>query len=169
MITHFSIEGFKSFGSPAEIIQLGSLNIVVGANASGKSNLIGALKFLQNAVIHDVSYAVSELGGTAEVRNKRLRQRRQPKPVRLTLQLDNEFKFPLPDDSEDEETANVVRSFEYSLSLDLRSDVTPRIESESLIAETVHHGKVSAVGLQRDGKKVIVLDSDGKSKDDNCS
>ena len=159
MITHFSIEGFKSFGSPAEIIQLGSLNIVVGANASGKSNLIGALKFLQNAVIHDVSYAVSELGGTAEVRNKRLRQRRQPKPVRLTLQLDNEFKFPLPDDSEDEETANVVRSFEYSLSLNLRSDATPRIESESLIAETVHHGKVSAVGLQRDGKKVVVLDS----------
>ena len=61
MITEFSIEGFKSFGSPAEVVQLGSLNVVVGANASGKSNFIDALRFLQNAVIHDVSYAVSEL------------------------------------------------------------------------------------------------------------
>lgn len=158
MITRVSIEGFKSFGSPAEIIELGSLNLVVGANAAGKSNLIGALKFLQSAVIHDVSYAVSELGGTAEVRNKRLRQRREPKPVRLTLQLDDEFKFSLPDDSEDDETTHVVRAFEYNLSLDLRSDVTPSIESEELRAETVRHGKASSVRLKRNGRKVVVLD-----------
>ena len=93
MITEFSIEGFKSFGSPAEVVQLGSLNVVVGANASGKSNFIDALRFLQNAVIHDVSYAVSELGGTSEVGNKRLRQRREPKSVRFTLRLDDEFTF----------------------------------------------------------------------------
>ena len=55
MITELSIEGFKSFGSPAETIELGPLNFVVGANASGKSNLLGALRFLQNAVAHDVS------------------------------------------------------------------------------------------------------------------
>ena len=67
MITELSIEGFKSFGSPAETIELGPLNFVVGANASGKSNLLGALRFLQNAVAHDVSYAVSEMGGNAEV------------------------------------------------------------------------------------------------------
>ena len=54
MITELSIEGFKSFGSPAEAIELGPLNFVVGANASGKSNLLCALRFLQNAVVHDV-------------------------------------------------------------------------------------------------------------------
>ena len=75
MITELKIEGFKSFGSPEETIELGPLNFVVGANASGKTNLLSALRFLQNAVIHDVSYAVSEMGGNAEVRNKRLRQR----------------------------------------------------------------------------------------------
>ena len=158
MITEFSIEGFKSFGSPAEVVQLGSLNVVVGANASGKSNFIDALRFLQNAVIHDVSYAVSELGGTSEVGNKRLRQRREPKPVRFTLRLDDEFTFAQPQDSEEEEATYIVQSFEYSLSLDLRSDVNPRIEAESLSAETVRHGGKRTVGLRRDGKEIVVFD-----------
>ena len=158
MITEFSIEGFKSFGSPAEVVQLGSLNVVVGANASGKSNFIDALRFLQNAVIHDVSYAVSELGGTSEVGNKRLRQRREPKSVRFTLRLDDEFTFTQPQDSKEEEATYIVQSFEYSLSLDLRSDVNPRIEAESLTAETVRHGQKRTVGLRRDGKEIVVFD-----------
>ena len=59
MITELEIEGFKSFGSPAEKIELGPLNFIVGANATGKTNLLHALRFLQNAVNHDVPYAVS--------------------------------------------------------------------------------------------------------------
>ena len=62
MITELEIEGFKSFGSPAEKIELGPLNFIVGANASGKTNLLHALRFLQNAVNHDVSYAVQRVG-----------------------------------------------------------------------------------------------------------
>ena len=37
MITELSIEGFKSFGSPAETIELGPLSFVVGANSSGRA------------------------------------------------------------------------------------------------------------------------------------
>ena len=150
MITELSIEGFKSFGSPAETIALGPLNFVVGANASGKSNLLGALRFLQNAVAHDVSYAVSEMGGNAEVRNKRLRQRRQAKPVRLSLKIEKNFRFTSSEDSEKEDHGYVVRSFEYSIVLDLRSDdTTPRIETESLRAQFVRDGESTTVGLER--------------------
>ena len=45
MITKLEIEGFKSFGSPAEKIELGPLNFIVGANATGKTNLLHALRF----------------------------------------------------------------------------------------------------------------------------
>ena len=158
MITELEIEGFKSFGSPAETIELGPLNFVVGANASGKTNLLSALRFLQNAVTHDVSYAVSEMGGNAEVRNKRLRQRREPKPVRLSLKLEKEFGVSLPQDSDQKKDPSAVRSFEYQLVLDLRSDATPSIEAESLKAELVRNGKTHAIGLERSGTVLVVTD-----------
>lgn len=159
MITELEIEGFKSFGSPAERTELGPLSFVIGANASGKTNLLCALRFLQNAVNHDVSYAVSEMGGNAEVRNKRLRQRRVPKPVRLAIKLEKAFSFSLSDDSQDREDEGVVQSFEYELTLDLRSDdTTPNIEAESLRAKIVRRGKTSMAGLTRDRNKVVVFD-----------
>ena len=158
MITELTIEGFKSFGSPAEPIELGPLNFVVGANASGKTNLLSALKFLQNAVTHDVSFAVSEMGGNAEVRNKRLRQRRELKPVRLSLRLDKEVTFSLAEDADQENDLNVIRSFEYKLDLDLRSDDrTPSIERESLKGKYVRNGKTHNMGLLRSGKEVLVI------------
>ena len=157
MITELKIEGFKSFGSPEETIELGPLNFVVGANASGKTNLLSALRFLQNAVIHDVSYAVSEMGGNAEVRNKRLRQRREPKPVRLSLKLEKEVRVSLPGDDQKKDPS-VVRSFEYELMLDLRSDATPSIETETLKAELVRNGKSRAIGLQRYDTILVVQD-----------
>ena len=159
MITELSIEGFKSFGSPAETIELGPLSFVVGANASGKSNLISALRFLQNAVAHDVSYAVSEMGGNAEVRNKRLRQRHQANPVRLSLKIENDFQFTFGEDSEQQDHLYVVRSLEYSLVLDLRSDeTTPRIEAETLRAQIVRDRDTIIVGLERKGGTVVVTD-----------
>jgi len=46
MITEISIKGFKSLRN-VERLQLGPLNILIGPNASGKSNFLDALKFLQ--------------------------------------------------------------------------------------------------------------------------
>ena len=159
MITELTIEGFKSFGSPAETIELGPLNVVVGANASGKTNLLSALRFLQNAVTHDVSYAVSEMGGNAEVRNKRLRQRHEPKPMRLSLKLGKEFGVSPPVDPDEQGDLDLVRSFEYQLVLDLRSDDrAPSIEAESLRAELVHRGATSTLELERAGREVVVID-----------
>ena len=168
MITELSIEGFKSFGSPAETVELGPLNFVIGANASGKTNLLNALRFLQNAVVQDVSYAVSEMGGNAEVRNKRLRQRRAPKPVRLSLKVEKEVEYHVVHGSEEKPESSVARSFEYELVLDLRSDdSTPYIESERLRVETVSEGKTNIVGLDRSGRRVIVIDSRREDGTDN--
>ena len=170
MITELAIEGFKSFGSPAETIALGPLNVLIGANASGKTNLLCALRFLQNAVAHDVAYAVSEMGGSAEVRNKRLRHRREPKPVRLSLKLEREFKFSLAEDSEQSSDMHVIRSFKYDLTLNLRGDdTTPTIEAESLHTETVRHGKTSTIGLNRSGKKVVIHDPTSGALDQTIS
>ena len=160
MITELRIEGFKSFGSPAEKVELGPLNFVVGANASGKTNLLSALRFLQNAVAHDVSYAVSEMGGNAEVRNKRLRQRNTLKPVRLSLKLDKEFQISMTDNPEQGNTQR-VRALEYDLVIDLRSGANIiEIDREVLRAESILCGATSEVGLDRYGDCVDMVPGD---------
>ncbi|WAR46292.1 AAA family ATPase [Methylomonas rapida] len=53
------IEGFKSIAS-AEL-KLGDLNVVIGANGSGKSNLIGVFRLLERVLSHNLQvYVASE-------------------------------------------------------------------------------------------------------------
>jgi len=155
VITELEIEGFKSFGSPADTLRLGALNFVVGANASGKTNLLAALRFLQNAVMQNVDYAVNDLGGSSEVRNKLLRQRREPKPVRFRI------KCAMPEIEWESPKNKTVSSeyFDYDVKLDLRSaDNVPVIESESLRVPLVSEGKKHVFTLMRDASKVIITD-----------
>lgn len=46
-----------------EELSLGSLNVLIGANASGKSNLMDALRFLRDVVQHGFSSSVASRGG----------------------------------------------------------------------------------------------------------
>lgn len=159
MITELQIEGFKSFGSPGETIELGPLNFIVGANASGKTNLLHALRFLQNAVNHDVAYAVSELGGSAEVRNKRLHQYGESNRVRLSIKLDDEIGFSHSYDFQGPEDKGVVRDFVYELALDPGGNgATPSIETESLSAKIERPDQTRTERLTRNGSKVTISD-----------
>ena len=45
-LNHIAITGFKSFGSEV-IVPLGPLNVLIGANGSGKSNFLSAFSFVQ--------------------------------------------------------------------------------------------------------------------------
>lgn len=45
-----TLRNFLSFGPAAEEIPLGRLNVLVGANGSGKSNLIEAFEWLRNVL-----------------------------------------------------------------------------------------------------------------------
>jgi predicted ATPase len=59
MLRRVSIEGFKSIEN-AEI-ELGDLNVVIGANGSGKSNLIGAFRMLERVLSGNLQlYVASE-------------------------------------------------------------------------------------------------------------
>lgn len=156
MITELKIEGFKSFGTPAQSLKLGPLNFVVGANASGKTNLISALRFIRDAVDQDVEFAVSEFGGVAEVRSKIVRQRNQPKPLMISFKFDtgglkvrgagrNEFD---------------ITNFSYAVRLDLRGDTgRPEIESEEMVA-SIKGAEAHELEyrLQRTKREVEIID-----------
>ena len=155
MITRLEIEGFKSFGSPAEAIELGPLNVAVGANASGKTNLLSALRFLQDAVLHDISHAVSEMGGRTEVKNKRLHQQDEPRPIRLHVKMKKDFAYAHPTDPP--EVNSNLDDLEYEIEIDLEGDC-PEIGYESLAARSIREGKVERFGFVRESGRVTVTD-----------
>jgi len=85
MIAGVTIEGFKSFGSPATPVSLGPLNFLVGANACGKTNFVSALQFLRSSLLHGLDHRVNnEFNGGREVRNRILRERGEQRPCSQT-------------------------------------------------------------------------------------
>lgn len=65
LIQSIKLQNFLSFGPDAEEIELKSLNVLIGPNASGKSNLIEAIGFLQASPI-DLGFPIREGGGILE-------------------------------------------------------------------------------------------------------
>lgn len=156
MITELKIEGFKSFGTPPQKLQLGSLNFVVGANASGKSNLTSILKFVQLAVREDIGHAVREFGGMAEVRNKKLRERKVPKPTIIDFRMDLGKKINMTNGGK--KVGLHVGNCHYVLTLDLRGD-EPVILAEQLTVEMGDEKKSnSTYQLTRRGNLVTIND-----------
>lgn len=51
MLTRLTLENWKSFGTAANVLKLAPLTLLVGPNASGKSNALDALRFLQGAAL----------------------------------------------------------------------------------------------------------------------
>ena len=61
MIRRIKFEAFKSLAKQS--FEPGSVNLLIGANAAGKSNVIRAFRFLADAVRSDVETAAGALGG----------------------------------------------------------------------------------------------------------
>jgi predicted ATPase len=133
MITELRIENFKSFGTDMRPLRLQPLNFVVGANASGKTNLISALRFLKIALLQNVEIALSEFEGSGEVRNKIQRERKEAKPLRLSLKIEGatlgKLRF-------GRSPARNAKTFKYLVEMDVRTnDEEPLVLSEELSAE----------------------------------
>jgi predicted ATPase len=66
-ITNLYVENFKSFGKLKVDFQ--PINLLIGANASGKSNVITLFEFLKKIQNQGIESAVSELGGFKRLLN----------------------------------------------------------------------------------------------------
>jgi len=66
-IREIKVSNFKSFKDAR--IQLGRLTVLIGANASGKSNFVQVFRFLRDIENHDLSNAISLQGGVEYLRN----------------------------------------------------------------------------------------------------
>jgi len=154
LITEVKIEGFKSFGMANMPVPLVPLNFFVGANASGKTNFISALRFLKIAVSHNAELAVNEFGGVTEVRNKILRERQESKPLTLKIKFASLPRFKV-----DHATFRIQKAA-YEIHLDVRSESgIPKVEEEILEAELESSTQpLSTYRLRRTQDEIEIFD-----------
>ncbi|MBN1508994.1 MAG: AAA family ATPase [Sedimentisphaerales bacterium] len=69
-ITNLTVSNFKSFKQLD--LDLGRFNVVIGANASGKSNFVEIFRFLKTLERESLDDAISLHGGRESIPNKRL-------------------------------------------------------------------------------------------------
>lgn len=66
-IKRIRVTNFKSFGELD--VELGKFNVLIGANASGKSNFVQIFQFLKDITSHGLDNAISMQGGVGYLRN----------------------------------------------------------------------------------------------------
>lgn len=82
-ITRLQAQNFKSFDSVD--VELGDLNVFIGANASGKSNLLSILTFLRDIARDGLEDAASRKSGPEFVQNVQLQD---STPTRVEVGID---------------------------------------------------------------------------------
>lgn len=82
------ISNFKSFKDVE--IELGKLNVLIGPNASGKSNFIEIFRFLRDIVMYGLNNAIFMQGGVKYFRNVKIGSSRD---FSLRIVYDQEFMF----------------------------------------------------------------------------
>jgi predicted ATPase len=85
MLTRIQIDGFKSF--EAFEIELSPFGLIVGANASGKSNLFDAIQFLSRLATSDLREASQGLRGEPDELFRRLSADRSTDRLRFAVEV----------------------------------------------------------------------------------
>lgn len=82
LIQKVQLENYKSIARCD--VELSDLSFLIGANGSGKSNFLDALKFVKDALRTSLDHALRERGGIGEVRH---RSNGRPRHFTISLQL----------------------------------------------------------------------------------
>lgn len=85
LIRSIRLRNLLSFGPEAEAIELQPLNVIIGPNASGKSNLIEALHLLRSCAT-DLAQPIREGGGIGEYLWK---GSQTPEPAEINVEFDH--------------------------------------------------------------------------------
>jgi energy-coupling factor transporter ATP-binding protein EcfA2 len=93
MLTRFTVEGFKSFGRDLSL-DLGQINVLIGANGSGKSNILEALGLLGCAAagrLNDYELQVRGVRpGLPSLYRSSFAGRRAPAAIKMAVQCAGE-------------------------------------------------------------------------------
>jgi predicted ATPase len=107
-IKRIEIQNFKSFRHQA--IELGQFNVLIGANASGKSNFLQIFKFISDIAHHGLNNAISKQGGVEYLRNTNIAAKEN---LALKIVIDSNYS---DDGLIDPEATNIPEiTYEFAL------------------------------------------------------
>lgn len=134
-LTRIEAHNFKSFRDLD--VSLGSLNVLIGANASGKSNFVQLLRFVRDIVNFGLSNAVSVQGGSEYIANLALGRM---KPISVEFQTGHEafyggFASFITTAPSDHSIRSEIAGIEYRFSLDVSPNGNPKIIGDDLVIE----------------------------------
>jgi predicted ATPase len=86
MLKSLRVRHFKSLGDVA--VELSPVTLLVGPNGTGKSNIVDALRFLRDALVHGLDYAITDRGGITV-----LRQHSQGRPFTVGIGVELKYTF----------------------------------------------------------------------------
>lgn len=160
-INTIEIQNFKSFGE--EVFDFRDVNVLIGSNASGKSNFIQIFEFLKNIKKDGIQKAVTDLGGIASIINFNADKKRcsikieinpnQPSIVKSAIELENKRLV--------KNTSKII----YELKLrdigrnnfEFKEDLTffqyfsiNELEDDEISGEIQKHSKVFQYGVSKD-------------------
>lgn len=94
-IKKIKVKNFKSFKDLE--VELGNFNVLIGANASGKSNFVQIFKFLRDIMISGLENAVSMAGDIEYLRNLNIRSANN---IKIEVNIDTDFGILLKENDE---------------------------------------------------------------------
>lgn len=86
MITELSISHYKSITD--QTVPLSAINVLVGKNGSGKSNIVDALSFLSDIAQEDLDFAITKRHGSDSIRQW---SRFKPFTLSIGIRVSNEY------------------------------------------------------------------------------
>ncbi len=122
MILSIEVDGFRSLNRFRLDIRPG-LNLLVGPNGSGKTNVISFLEFLTELAVNDLSTIVSNLGGSGAVFRKLGANRYQSQiKAKVFGKIKADARFRHRQRAEDEQEDDRILYYKYAFTLELSDD-----------------------------------------------
>ncbi len=142
-IKSIHVNNFKSFDSLD--LELGNFNVIVGANASGKSNVIQAFKLLRDIAAHGLDNAISMQGGVEYLQNAIIGK---TKELRFEVKLEEKMTMNLFTKDERPIVAS-TKEITYSFSLKFNKSRAGYVVSSDQVSLDCEYLELS---MQEDGK-----------------
>ena len=142
-IKRIEVKNFKSFKELK--IDLGKFNVVIGANASGKSNFVRIFEFLRDITSSGLDNAISMQGGVEYLRNMNIGA---SEPLSIKAVSDKEFRWGLETKAGLTGMKTYKTTYEFTLRFNKRGSGF-RIVKDELIQ------KCKFFRLERKGKKIV--------------
>ena len=144
-IRHIRVKNFKSYRDLD--VRLGPLNVLIGANASGKSNFVEVLRFLRDIAVQGLEDAISLQGGAQHLLSA---QAQEDGVRRLTFSIsaDTVHKFYIS--KQNDETDEFEAFGVHTRNVSYRFQLSFYGEEQSEIIEDIVSLKCDFVQLNRD-------------------